>query len=236
MYNYCMTKEHWDYINAKHEILFEGLIILNDFKVIVELGVCMASTTKSLCRGALYTGGMVYGYDFWSAHSSVTSSWDAAGSKELCDNILLNEGYSNFELTNINTQSQEFKELINKKHNFIDFAFIDANHSYYGVKNDFDIIYPKLSSFGIIAFHDTFKIDGSREFMIDLRTIYNDGTFDIVDFPFGNGDRKTGVSLLVKRSYNKNIKIDEIYGSISSEEEIYNKENNWYNNQIKKYE
>jgi hypothetical protein len=41
---------------------------------------------------------------------------------------------------------------------------------------------------------------------------------------------------LVKRSYNKNIKIDEIYGSISSEEEIYNKENNWYNNQIKKYE
>lgn len=37
----------------------------------------------------------------------------------------------------------------------IDFAFIDGDHSYEGVKKDWKIIQPKLSSWAVVVFHDT---------------------------------------------------------------------------------
>ena len=37
----------------------------------------------------------------------------------------------------------------------IDFAFIDGDHSYDGVKLDWDAIRPRLAAFGIVIFHDT---------------------------------------------------------------------------------
>ncbi|MBS1580115.1 MAG: class I SAM-dependent methyltransferase [Bacteroidetes bacterium] len=38
--------------------------------------------------------------------------------------------------------------------NNIDFIFIDGDHSYEGVKKDFELYAPKLSKDGILAFHD----------------------------------------------------------------------------------
>jgi hypothetical protein len=130
-------------------------------------------------------------------------------------------------LIKADTRSEKFPNLLKKKCPIIDFAFIDGCHSYYGLKNDFEAVYPLLSSRGIIAFHDTLMIDGCREFMLDLRTKYNDGTFDIVDFPWGGGSR-VGVSLLVKRSYPEiKVGIREVCGSPSSMIEIENKEVEW---------
>ena len=87
---------------------------------------------------------------------------------------------------------------------------------------------------GIIAFHDTLRIDGTREFIQDLRTIYNDGTYDIVDFPFGNLERRVGVSLLVKRSYPIiDIPIDELCNLTDRKELIYQKEIDYHNTQIR---
>ena len=37
----------------------------------------------------------------------------------------------------------------------IDFAFIDGDHSYEGVKQDWEIISPRMSPFGVVVFHDT---------------------------------------------------------------------------------
>jgi hypothetical protein len=111
----------------------------------------------------------------------------------------------------------------------IDLAFIDGCHSYQGVKNDFDVIYPLLSTTGIIMFHDTMRIDGCRKFMIDLRTKFWDGTFDIVDFPYGNGARRVGISILVKRAYAPlNLEMDESTELVKDFESIYREEQEWY--------
>lgn len=74
------------------------------------------------------------------------------------------------------------------------------------------------------------KINGCREFMLDLRTKFNDGSFDIFEIPYGNGKRRVGISCLVKRTFPfVGISIDEVCGSPSNPQEIIQKEREWYN-------
>jgi len=51
------------------------------------------------------------------------------------------------------------KDILNKRS--VDFLFIDGDHSYEGVKKDFEMYSPLVKSSGIIAFHDI--ISGSEE-------------------------------------------------------------------------
>jgi hypothetical protein len=222
--------------------LLESLVYLNQAKVIVEVGVAEAKSTDWLCRGAKLRGGRVYGYDLWDTHG-LNNQFKHWSSKEKCEAYLTSKGHTNFELTKINSRTPEFAELIKTKHPVIDLAFIDGCHSYDGIKNDFDAIYPQLSATGVIVFHDTMSIDGCREFMIDLRTKYNDGTFDLVTFPYGSMfysdgnvvDRRTGVSVLVKRGFavipqaiDEQCNLDEHFN------DIYVKEEEWYEAELKR--
>ena len=63
------------------------------------------------------------------------------------DNRLYIEGSSH----STETHSQLLSLLKNKK---IDLLFIDGDHSYEGVKKDFDLYKSSVSKNGIIAFHD----------------------------------------------------------------------------------
>ena len=139
--------------------LLESLVYLNQAQVIVEVGVAEAKSTDWLCRGAKLRGGKVYGYDLWDTHG-LNNQFEHWSSKEKCEAYLQSKGHTNFELTKINSRTPEFAELIKTKHPSIDLAYIDGCHSYDGIKNDFDIIYPLLSECGVIVFHDTLKIDG----------------------------------------------------------------------------
>ena len=78
---------------------------------------------------------------------------------------------------------------------------------------------------GIIALHDTSVIDGCREFVIDLR-LSDNLNFDIMDFPYGTNERNCGITILTTPGHG-NVKIDEICGSPSVPEDIYEKENNY---------
>ena len=222
--------------------LLESLVYLNQAQVIVEVGVAEAKSTDWLCRGAKLRGGKVYGYDLWDTHG-LNNQFEHWSSKEKCETYLQSKGHTNFELTKINSRTPEFAELIKTKHPVIDLAFIDGCHSYDGIKNDFDAIYPQLSETGVIVFHDTMRIDGCREFMIDLRTKYNDGTFDLVTFPYGSMaysdgsvyDIRTGISVLVKRSFatlvhpiSEQCNLDEHFN------DIYVKEKEWYEAELKR--
>jgi hypothetical protein len=122
-------------------------------------------------------------------------------------------------------------------------AYIDGCHSYDGIKNDFDIIYPQLSESGIIVFHDTLRIDGCREFMIDLRTKFWDGTYDLITFPWGSMfysdgnvvNRRTGISVLTKRSFaTLDLPIDEQCNLDEHFNDIYVKEEEWYEAELKR--
>ena len=222
--------------------LLESLVYLNQAKVIVEVGVAEAKTTDWLCRGAKIHSGKVYGYDLWDTHG-LMNQFQHWSSKEQCEEYLTSKGHTNFELTKINSRTPEFHELIKTKHPVIDLAFIDGCHSYDGIKNDFDAIYPQLSETGVIVFHDTMSIDGCREFMIDLRTKFWDGTFDLITFPYGSmfykdgnvRDRRTGVSVLAKRSFATiNQPCDEICNLDDHTQEIYVREEEWYQQELEK--
>lgn len=228
----------------EHSPFLESLIYLNQCKIVVEIGVAEAKTTDFLCCGAARVNGHVYGYDIWDTHGE-QNQFEHWSSKEKCEEYLHSKKHTNFELTKINSRTVEFKELIKTKHPRIDLAFIDGCHSYNGIKNDFEAIYPQLSETGIIVFHDTMSIDGCRAFMIDLRTKFWDGTFDLVTFPYGsmvygNGvvrDRRTGVSMLVKRGFatipqpcDEQCDIEEHF------DEIYVAEEEWYSAELKKAE
>lgn len=207
-------------------------------KICVEIGVAHGATTKALCKYTKNNGGHVYGFDIWSQHGLV-NQFQNLGTKESVTEMLKKNNLKNFTLTKvdvINNRSDfesKLDNLLNGEK--IDFAFIDADHSYIGIKNDFEVIYPRLSQQGIIAFHDSLMIDGCREFVFDLRTKFFDGTFDMIDLPFGYGPQKVGLSILVKRSYPiVEREIDEICGSISTPDEIEKNEVNWLNEEIEK--
>jgi hypothetical protein len=222
--------------------LLESLVYLNQAKVIVEVGVAEAKSTDWLCRGAKLRNGFVYGYDLWDTHG-LMNQFQHWSSKEKCEEYLRNKGHNNFELTKINSRTPEFAELIKTKHPVIDLAFIDGCHSYDGIKNDFDAIYPQLSECGVIVFHDTMSIDGCREFMIDLRTKFWDGTFDLITFPWGSMfysdgnvvNRRTGISVLAKRSFaTLDLPIDEQCNLDEHFNDIYVKEEEWYEAELKR--
>jgi hypothetical protein len=222
--------------------LLESLVYLNQAQVIVEVGVAEAKSTDWLCRGAKLRGGKVYGYDLWDTHG-LNNQFEHWSSKEKCEAYLQSKGHSNFELTKINSRTPEFAELIKTKHPSIDLAYIDGCHSYDGIKNDFDVIYPLLSESGVIVFHDTLRIDGCREFMIDLRTKFFDGTYDLITFPWGSMfysdgnvvNRRTGISVLAKRSFaTLDLPIDEQCNLDEHFQEIYVKEEEWYEKELKK--
>jgi len=222
--------------------LLESLVYLNQSKVIVEVGVAEAKSTHFLCEGAKAVGGFVYGYDLWDTHG-LTNQFQHWSSKEKCEDYLRSKGHVNYELTKINSKTPEFHELIKTKHPRIDLAFIDGCHSYDGIKNDFDAIYPQLSECGVIVFHDTMSIDGCREFMIDLRTKFWDGTFDLITFPWGSMfysdgnvvNRRTGISVLAKRSFaTLDLPIDEQCNLDEHFNDIYVKEEEWYEAELKR--
>ena len=222
--------------------LLESLVYLNQAQVIVEVGVAEAKSTDWLCRGAKLRGGKVYGYDLWDTHG-LNNQFEHWSSKEKCETYLQSKGHTNFELTKINSRTSEFAELIKTKHPSIDLAYIDGCHSYDGIKNDFDIIYPLLSECGVIIFHDTLKIDGCREFMIDLRTKFWDGTYDLITFPWGSMfysdgnvvNRRTGISVLTKRSFaTLDLPIDEQCNLDEHFNDIYVKEEEWYEAELKR--
>jgi hypothetical protein len=222
--------------------LLESLVYLNQAQVIVEVGVAEAKSTDWLCRGAKLRGGKVYGYDLWDTHG-LNNQFEHWSTKEKCETYLQSKGHTNFELTKINSRTPEFAELIKSKHPSIDLAYIDGCHSYDGIKNDFDVIYPLLSESGVIVFHDTLRIDGCREFMIDLRTKFFDGTYDLITFPWGSMfysdgnvvNRRTGISVLAKRSFaTLDLPIDEQCNLDEHFQEIYVKEEEWYEAELKR--
>tara|TARA_R100001594_G_scaffold13996_4_gene29844 strand:+ start:1671 stop:2489 length:819 start_codon:yes stop_codon:yes gene_type:complete len=224
--------------------LFQYWCMYCNYKNIVEIGVQHAKTTGFLCQAALHTGGRVLGFDTFTPVGMYEE--DSCGNLPLCERVL-HQYKGLVKLIKADSQSEFFpkileEELLNYTGGDIDFAFIDGDHSYEGVKKDFFNIYPFLSPYGSIAFHDTNSHIGARKFLIELRTSYNDGTFDIITLPFGVDGH--GMSILMKRGFigNDGITFDHLsheggtafHGNDASlkEEDVYTMENEWLQKQI----
>ncbi len=221
---------------ARDELdLFYSLIKLNQCKNIVEIGVWSGESTQMLCKAAATTQGHVHGFDLWDTHG-LRNQFHHRYSKKTVEKRLHANGLANFSLYQLDTKRnrQQLIDIIQLKCNPIDFCFIDGCHSYEGIHNDFFAIYPFLSTVSIVAFHDTLKIDSCREFILHLRSKYYDGTYDIIDFPYGGGERRVGITLLVKRCYHKvNQPMDEVCNLTDTRTNIINNEKTWFEDQVK---
>jgi|TARA_B100000123_G_scaffold259487_1_gene225072 hypothetical protein len=218
------TQQEWSFIH--------GLVRLQRPRIAVEVGVAYGgmatSIYKAMHENFVDTGveSWYTGFDLWDTHG-VHGQFGQMGSLELVDQKLKDIG-PRYALVKLDTQKQqqEFKTQLAERFTLgIDFAFIDGCHSYDGLKNDFYNILPHMNPKGIIALHDTSVIDGCREFVIDLR-LSDNLNFDIMDFPYGTNERNCGVTILTTPGHG-DVKIDEICGSPSVPEDIYEKENNY---------
>jgi len=206
-----------------------GIIRLKRPTIAIEIGVAYGgmacSIHSALAHNMSDTGIPAWytGFDLWDTHG-INDQFQQMGSAEEVTVKLTDIG-NNFALVRINTQTEQQRfrdELAYRFTNGIDFAFIDGCHSYDGIKNDFFNVWPYMAPDGIVAFHDTAVIDGCREFIADLR-IHNNGSYDVSDYPYGSNDRNCGITVITKPGFS-NVKIDELCGSPSTPEEIYNKE------------
>ena len=221
--------------------LISSLGLFTYATTIVEIGVQRANSTKHFCEAMKKTHGFVYGYDTFEPVGAYikkpgTRYGGSFGSLEACTEAL--KEYDNFKLTKINTHSPEFADILIQDlgHKKIDIAFIDACHSYDGAVKDLQTVYPLLARTGIIVFHDTYSHVGLRKLNIDLRTKLYDGTYDVIELPFGRGNKRLGLTIVVKRSFALtntgilNIEHDEDM----KREDIYDYENNFLLNEIEK--
>ncbi len=210
------------------------------YKTLVEIGVQNGLTTIELCKVAQITKGKVFGYDYFAPIGVYGN--DACQSMGKIEELLLTvANHSFFKLTKIDSRTDEFIKILKEDTGgTIDFAFVDGDHSYDGIKNDFLKIYPLLTEKGTIMFHDTYSHAGCRKFVLDLYQDLNDGTFDIINLPYGTepnaGGNQYGLTILTKRSYPRHK--SGIYNTVHDKpplvvETVYEEELSWYLKQLK---
>lgn len=220
-----LTKQNSDY----RDFLFSYCKFCQ-YETIVEIGVQYGYSAISLCNAIKDTDGKYFGYDYFAP----IGAYDCNDlSKTNVESYLKSNGIdeNKFQIRKIDTHSDEFKSVLKTDVNgSIDFAFIDGCHSYKGVTADFLNIYPLLSEEGSIAFHDTYSHTGCRKFALDLYTKYNDGTFDIVNLPYGDGPKtRLGLTILIKRSYPLyRSGITNTHDTDIIPETVYDDEQYWY--------
>lgn len=230
-------------------------------KTIVEIGVQTGNTTVELCNAAKLTNGKVFGYDIFEPYGAYKTK-KVGQSKSDVEERLKSLGYEKyFKITKCNTQEEDFNTILSNdlsgSHEKIDVAFIDGCHSYEGVLNDFKKVYQHLSKDGSIIFHDSYSHIGIRKFVLeDLYEKLNDGTFDIINLPFGETKKKKirlgsgdpgyacrlGLTILVKRSFPGTQGITNTDHESGTKQEkskaikkLYSDELEWLNSKKKAY-
>lgn len=103
--------------------------------------------------------------------------WGGVGFWKKCDP---KKYFGKFELQNFIDlyvlTTENFAKKYSKK--TYDYIHIDGDHSYKGVKLDFDLFWPKLNKGGFMAFHDIASPDkdgnvyGTRDFWTELKKKY----------------------------------------------------------------
>lgn len=79
--------------------------------------------------------------------------------------------------------------------NLVDFAFIDGDHTYEGVKSDFEMYSKLIKEGGCVAFHDTIYAEGVKRFWSEISEKY-ENTWEWIS----DQDPKYGIGLLqIKR-------------------------------------
>ena len=233
--------------SQEHKFM-NGLISLARPKTILEIGVAGGGMTcamiwalqDNVIAHKLQYKPKYVGLDFWEPHGlrmQFLSSGSLDNVINKIETTIPNHNLIDYKLHYVDTlnEQERVKEiLLSEFPEGIDLAFIDGDHSYFGIASDFFNVWPLLSEKGIVVFHDTAVIDGCREFMHELR-VNNTGEYDIIELPWGTDARNVGIHVLSKRSFIlSDCAIDESCGSKNPPEVIEQIEYDYYINNIDK--
>lgn len=94
-----------------------------------------------------------------------------------------------------NSQSPEAKIFIKEQNIEFDIIFIDADHSYHGVKKDIENFSEFLNPSGFLVFHDTQICPGVNQAINDLK---NDNKFKFINEFISTTGPKLGIGVFQK--------------------------------------
>ena len=120
--------------------------------VALEIGSYIGASSLMIAKG-LKKGSKLICVDTWQNDAMTEGNWDSY--KVFHDNTKAVSG----KIRTLRMTSQAAGDIC---HEPLDFLFIDGDHSYEGVKMDFDIWFPKLKSGGVIAMHDIEWAEGVK--------------------------------------------------------------------------
>lgn len=100
----------------------------------------------------------------------------------------------------------EEKVIQYDKVNPIDFLFIDGDHSYEGVKQDFEMYAPFVRPGGIIAFHDINDTERHRERNVYVGKFWNEIKDKYEHYEFNANEDWAGIGVIVKGG----VKVEDV--------------------------
>jgi predicted O-methyltransferase YrrM len=131
--------------------------------VCVEIGSYLGASS-SIIAGRLKKKAKLYCIDTWGNHAMIYNEEDFHN-ETLIEKETLTEFRKNIfkfkeKIVELQGWSYDMIKVLNKVENRIDFLFIDGDHSYEGVKQDWDLYSKLLLPGSIVAFHDTGWAEG----------------------------------------------------------------------------
>lgn len=142
---------------------------------IVEIGSYLGASACCIASG-LNKYSKLYCIDSWNNDAM------SEGTKDTFDEFLVNTKKFEHLITPIRGMSYDVVDDIKKlTNNHIDMFFIDGDHSYEGVKKDWDLYSPLLKSGSIVVFHDIGWADGVKKVVReDVRPLVSkDSNFEL---------------------------------------------------------
>jgi len=122
-----------------------ALVKMSKYKTVLEIGVFEGETTQHLIN-ALPQGGQYVGIDINDYRTDKTTALMKVGGKSI-DFILGNS----------------LDELNKLPKNHFDLIFVDGDHSFGHVLQEFKLVEKLVARGGVIVYHDTIHLDGPRK-------------------------------------------------------------------------
>jgi cephalosporin hydroxylase len=154
----------------------------------LEIGVGKGGTSWVWCKLFGYRGKVV-------AVDMVGGPWGGGPDSSTIDYFMRD---SNYSFINADSRQDETFEKV-KEHGMFDLLFIDGDHSYEGVKSDYERYSPLVKHGGYIAFHDICEHDASAQ--CEVKKFWDEikvgkRSYEFIEEPINWG----GIGLLVKGS------------------------------------
>ncbi|MDW8289338.1 MAG: class I SAM-dependent methyltransferase [Armatimonadota bacterium] len=182
------------------ELLYQLARACKGKGVIVEIGSFKGKSTIWLAKGSLAGAGVrVFAID---PHTGSEEHRQDGQPVWTYDEFVVNLRHAGVEevVTPLLTTSAEAAAGFDQP---VELLFIDGDHRYAAVRQDFDLWFPKLLEGGYLLMHDTIRWDGPRR--VARESVYLSPHFCEVGFvhsiTFGRKGRQEASSLLWRRRY-----------------------------------